>query len=166
DQEPPAPGQTLHLVESLRMPRRQYEPEVLGRWAYREERVKHRGLLAAVRAARHHHRRLPQVQEPAPELLGASLARRHLHLEVAGHEHLLRARAQADDAPGVLIRLHAEEGDVVEDAPEQAADEAVASVGAVGDAAVGEDGGHLRPAERPKEVGPELRLERDEASRL
>ena len=88
---------------------------------------------------------------------------RHLHLQVPRDQHPLRARAQADDPPGVLLRLHAEERHVVEHPAEQAADEAVAAVGPVGDAPVGEDGRHTGAAEGAQEVRPELRLERDEA---
>ena len=98
--------------------------------------------------------------------LGAGVARRRLHLEVAGDEDPLGRRAEADDPAGVLLGLHAEEGDVRQHPAEEAADEAVAAVGAVGDPAVGEDRGHLRLAKRPQEIGPQLRLERDEAAGL
>ena len=105
------------------------------------------------------------MEEPPPDLCGAGVARRRLHLEVAGDEHPLGARPEADDPPGILLGLHAEERHVVEHPAKQAADEPVAAVGPVGDAPVREDRGHARPPERAEEVGPELRLERDETGR-
>ena len=146
------------------MARGQHEAEAVRRRPHRQERVEHRGLLAAVRAPRHDDRRLAEMEKPAPELLGAGIARRRLHLEVARDENPLGTRPEADDPPGVLLGLHAEEGHVVEHPAEEAADESVAAVGAVGDPPVGEHRGHLRPAESAQEVGPQLRLERDEAA--
>ena len=99
DGEPPRPDQAFDLVQPLGVARRQHEPEPVGRRPRRQESVEDRGLLAAMRAARHDDRRLRR-----DEAGGATAARSPASPDGASIFRLPVTSTRSGGAPRLMIR--------------------------------------------------------------
>src|SRR5690606_1417882 len=124
------------------------------------EGAEERRFLSLERAARDDDEPLAGYAEEPQDAFNAVAARRRvrrhrIELQASGHRDARIFRAKVEEAIARRLALHQAAIDIVEDAPEETADEAVARVGTRRDPAVDEHRRHASGPEGAEKVRPD-----------
>ena len=169
DREPLVRCDRRRLGEPFRVSRGDNQQCVRERSSGAGERAQHRLLFTAQRARGDEYtpasRELERPQDRVPVAGRGSGIVRRVELEAAGDGQPVRRQAERDKAPAPELVLRADTVDAAQRAPHEPADQPVAAVRAVGDAAVHDHRPDAAAAAGAQQVRPDLRVDQHEQLR-